>query len=63
MGTNSGKSVDPGLDENESELGVLVLSELTEVGSDSDGLLDDYSGIKERKKRPRKSREQKASSS
>jgi hypothetical protein len=34
--------VDPGLDENESELGVLVLSELTEVGSDGDGLLDDY---------------------
>ena len=36
----SGESVDSRLDENESELGVLVLSELVQVGSDGNGLLD-----------------------
>lgn len=34
--------VDTGLDENEAELGVLVLAELGKVGADRDGLLDDY---------------------
>jgi len=36
----SSEPVDPGLDENESELGVLVLPVLLEVLSDVDGLLD-----------------------
>jgi len=36
-----GESVDSGLDENESELGVLVLPALLEMLSDVDGLLDE----------------------
>lgn len=36
----SGQSVDTGLNQNESELGVLVLSVSLEVLSHSDGLLD-----------------------
>jgi len=32
--------VDPGLDENETELGILVLSALLQVLADADGLLD-----------------------
>lgn len=36
----SGKSVDSGLDENESELGVGILSVLIEVLSDGNSLLD-----------------------
>ena len=35
------EAVDARLDENEAELGVLVLAELAEVGPDGDGLLDE----------------------
>ena len=37
----SGKTVDTGLDENHSELGVLVGTVTLEVLSDSDGLFDE----------------------
>jgi len=36
----AGETVDSGLDENETELGVLVLSVALEMLADSDGLLD-----------------------
>lgn len=38
----AGKTVDPGLDENETELGVLVLAVALKVLSDGDGLLDQH---------------------
>lgn len=34
--------MDPGLDENETELGVLVLAVALKVLSDGDGLLDQH---------------------
>jgi len=38
----SGQTVDTGLDENETELGVLVLSVALEMLSHGDGLLDQH---------------------
>jgi len=38
----AGETVDTGLDENETELGVLVLSVALKMLADSDGLLDQH---------------------